>query len=264
MPEIALDRFTGFADLYNKVRPKPPKKVFSIILNLINKSKVNTVVDLGSGSGLSTKIWKGKANKIIGIEPNNDMRKVAIKSNPKIEFLDGTSYKTGIANNSADIVICSQSFHWMEPVETLKEINRILKPKGILAVLDCDWPVTVSIDSEKAYNKLFEKVDELHKKNNERLPKEIKWSKSNHLNNVRESECFDYIKEIVFDNEEKCDSKRFIGIALSQGHLQTLVKYNITDIRKDIEEFENIVSLDIKGTKKMLISYRLIIAEKKA
>lgn len=263
MQEVALDRFSGFADLYNNVRPNPPKKVYSIILNLINKSKVNTVVDLGSGSGLSTKIWKGKANKIIGIEPNNDMRLVAIKNNPKIEFLDETSYQTGVADNSVDIVICSQSFHWMEPIETINEINRILKPKGIFAVLDCDWPVTISIDSEKAYNKLFETVDELHKQYNERLPKEIKWSKSNHLNNIRKSEHFDYIKEIVFDNEEKCDAKRFIGIALSQGQLQTLIKNNIIEIQESIEEFENKVSLDIINTKKMLISYRLIIAEKK-
>ena len=143
----------------------------------MNRSKVNTVVDLGSGSGLSTKIWNGKSNKIIGVEPNNDMRSVAIKDNPRIEFLNGTSYQTGIASDSVDIVICSQSFHWMEPIETTKEINRILKPKGIFAVLDCDWPVTISIESEKAYNGLFEKVDELHEQYKEKSPKERKMVK---------------------------------------------------------------------------------------
>ena len=236
MQEIALDRFTGFADLYNRVRPNPPQMVCSIILNLLKKSKVNTVVDLGSGSGLSTKIWRGKANKIIGIEPNNDMRSVAIQNNPKIEFLNGTSYETGIVDNSVDIVICSQSFHWMEPVKTLKEVNRILKPKGIFAVLDCDWPVTISINSENAYNKLFNKVDELHEQYKKRLPKEVKWSKTNHLSNVGKNEYFDYIKEIVFDNVEKCDAKRFIGIALSQGQLQTLIKNEINDIKDEIKQ----------------------------
>ena len=264
MQDIAIDRFTGFADLYNDVRPNPPKKVCSIILNLLNISRVNTVVDLGSGSGLSSRIWKRKAEKIIGIEPNNDMRSAAKKNNPKLEFLNGNSYQTGMKDHSADIVICSQSFHWMEPVDTLKEVNRILKPKGIFAVLDCDWPVTISIESEKAYNNLFEKVYELNRRYQDILPKEKKWSKNNHLENIIKSEYFDYSKEIVFDNSEKCDSDRFIGIALSQGQLQTLLKNNIVEIRKDIDEFTTRVKKDIAKNKKMLIGYRLIIAQKKS
>jgi hypothetical protein len=32
-------------------------------------------------------------------------------------------------------IICSQSFHWMGPITTLDEINRILKPNGIFQLL---------------------------------------------------------------------------------------------------------------------------------
>jgi len=264
MSEISLNRFSGFAKLYNEVRPKPPLKLCSIILNLLNQSKIDTVIDLGSGSGLSTKIWKGKANKIIGIEPNDDMRSVAIKNHSEFLFINGTSYHTGLDDNVADVVICSQSFHWMEPNETLKEVNRILKSKGFFAVLDCDWPVTASIASEKAYLNLFKTVDELHEKYKDKLPKEKKWSKSNHLTNIINSNYFEYVKEIVFDNVEKCDSERFIGIGLSQGQLQTLIKNNIFEIQEYIERFKNIVNNDIKTKKNMLVSYRLIIAEKKS
>lgn len=264
MSKIALDRFTGFADLYNTVRPNPPKKVCSILLNLLKTKHIDTLIDLGSGSGLSTKIWIGKSKKIIGIEPNCDMRELAEKKNPKVSFLNGNSYKTGVNDCVADIVICSQSFHWMEPIETLKEVNRILKPNGIFAVLDCDWPVTVSIKSEVAYDELFSKVDYLHEKYASKLPKEEKWSKSNHFNNIVQSDYFDYTKEIVFDNQEKCNAKRFIGIALSQGHLQTLIKYNISEINNNIEDFRNCVLKDIIGKKNMLVSYRLIVAQKKS
>jgi ubiquinone/menaquinone biosynthesis C-methylase UbiE len=264
LSEIALNRFTGFSDLYNTVRPNPPKKVCLILLNLLKKDCIDTVIDLGSGSGLSTKIWIGKSKKIIGIEPNSDMRLLAEKKNPKVSFLNGSSYQTGLNDCVTDIVICSQSFHWMEPVETLKEVNRILKPNGIFAVLDCDWPVTISIKSEVAYDELFSKVDYMHKQNTSKLPKEEKWSKSNHFTNIVKSNYFAYTKEILFDNQEKCNAKRFIGIALSQGHLQTLIKSNISDINKDIEDFKNCVLKDISGTKNMLVSYRLIVAQKKS
>ena len=46
--------------------------------------------------------------------------------------------------------------------------------------------------------------------------------------------------------------------------LQTLIKNNIESIQKYIEQFEIIVNSDIKKVKKMLISYSLIIAEKKS
>ena len=44
------------------------------------------------------------------------------------------------AHASADIVTCSQSFHWMEPEPTLAEIARILRPGGVFAAYDYDWP----------------------------------------------------------------------------------------------------------------------------
>jgi ubiquinone/menaquinone biosynthesis C-methylase UbiE len=224
MHNIALDRFSGFANLYNNSRPKPPVKTCEIITNLINRRKVDTVVDLGCGSGLSTKIWKKYADKIIGIEPNNDMRETAIKNNPEITFIKGSSYQTGIDTGSVDVVVCSQSFYWMEPFETLKEINRITKSTGILAVLDCDWPVTISEKSEIAYNDLFGKVAQLHEKYKDTLPEEKQWPKNRHLENLNKSGYFKHCKKIYFDNCERCDSERFINIAMTQGHLQTLLK----------------------------------------
>jgi trans-aconitate methyltransferase len=86
MAEIARDRFSGFSKLYDNVRPVPPEKVCAILLNLLNKQKVATVVDLGCGTGLSTSMWKHYAENVIGLEPNDDMRQLAIEKNPDIAF----------------------------------------------------------------------------------------------------------------------------------------------------------------------------------
>ena len=53
------------------------------------------------------------------------------KAGETVRFLSGYGNKTGLASDFADVVLCSQSFHWMEPFSTLTEVNRILKSGGI-------------------------------------------------------------------------------------------------------------------------------------
>ncbi len=262
MNDIALERFTGFAALYNDVRPRPPQKLCEIILSVLDREKLDTLIDLGCGSGLSTRIWKPYARNIIGIEPNDDMRKVAEKANPELSFIKGNSYQTGIESASADVVCCSQSFHWMEPESTLKEVNRLLTERGVFAVLDCEWPVTISQVSEMAYEELFSRLNPLFEKYKDKLPREYSWPKKRHLENLKNSNIFSYCKEIYFDNRELCDAERFINIALSQGRLQMLLKNTIDEIKPDIENFKRLVREDLKAERSMYVSYKLILGMK--
>ena len=52
------------------------------------------------------------------------------KETESISFVKAFSDNTGLPDNYADAVICSQSFHWMEPKSTLAEVNRIHKSSG--------------------------------------------------------------------------------------------------------------------------------------
>ena len=90
------DRFTGFADTYESSRPAMPKYPIDIIIRYLGK-KPNNVVDLGCGTGLSTKVWEGLCEQIIGVEPSLDMLKIANeKQNDKIRFINEYANKTGI------------------------------------------------------------------------------------------------------------------------------------------------------------------------
>ena len=137
-----LTRFSGFADTYDRYRPSPPSVLVDILTQLAQVDRPKLVVDIGCGTGLSTRIWSGRAEEIIGIEPNTDMRHQAeaATSQSDVHFQDGTSTGTGLADACADIVTCVQSLHWMEPGATFAEIARILRPGGVFAAVDCDWP----------------------------------------------------------------------------------------------------------------------------
>src|SRR5258708_35528489 len=103
----------------------------------------------GSGRGLSTGIWGERAERVIGIEPNADMRKEAthnVEAHPgaaHIEYREGLAHQTGLPAGCADIVTAAQAFHWMEPTSTLAEIARILRLGGLFAAYDYDSPPAI-------------------------------------------------------------------------------------------------------------------------
>ena len=141
-----------------------------------------------------------------------------------IRFVNAFAHETGLAPECADLVTCSQSFHWMEPEETLQEVNRILKPGGIFATYDCDWPPVCDRRQRKLITTCNAGFRSLRA-----LPRIMQIAfyvgrKASIYPRIQESGFFGYTREIVFSNTEECDARRFINLALSQGSLQTMLR----------------------------------------
>ena len=251
--KINSNRFLGFAHLYENSRPTIPDSICDIVLNYL-ENKPNQIVDLGCGTGLSTIVWTGKCNNIIGIDPNEEMLSFAKRKSNDVSFIKAYADNTTLPENSTDIVICSQSFHWMNPTDTLAEVNRILKSNGVFVTVDCDWPPVCSLDAEIAYSQLLNKVRFIELENEDIFRTFQRWNKDKHLQNIKQSGYFRYCREIVLLNKEKCNADRFIGIALSQGGLQTILKTQPDLIENDIELFEKKIK-SIYGDNEFDISF---------
>jgi len=249
-----IDRFSGFTDLYSANRPVPPQIITKIILMYL-PAPPQMVVDIGSGTGLSTMIWKDIAPRVVGIEPNEDMRKTA-QSNAagNVEFREGYSNRTGLPDASADIVTISQAFHWMDIPSTLNEVYRILKPGGVLAVYDADWPPCVDWMVEKEYKVLNRKCNAV------KPPASYNY-KSEHLRRLDEYGKFRYVKEALCHSIEPCTPERMIGIALSQGCVQGALKLD-PSIQKEIDVYCDIVKERCPASFEIVYSYRLRLAIK--
>ena len=141
-PDPNVERFEGYADLYDDHRPQPPAVLVNLLTQLAEVERPALVVDLGSGSGPSTRLWAERADQVVGIEPGEDMRRVAAArtSAPNVHYQAGYGHATGLPDGGADIVTASQALHWMDPEPTFAEVARILRPGGIFAAVDCDWP----------------------------------------------------------------------------------------------------------------------------
>lgn len=257
------DRFLGFADAYDRARPALPDFPVIIILKYLGY-RPSLVIDLGSGTGLSTVSWKGRCNNAVGIEPNEDMLAIArLKQTEGIRFMKAFSHETGLENACADVVVCSQSFHWMEPDSTLAEVNRILKPGGVFAVVDCDWPPVTDWEVDKAFTDLFSKVKEIENADPQLKGASIRYEKDRHLANIKGSGYFRYAREIVFSNTESCSATRLVDLATTQGSLQAILKSHPDLVDKDCRRFEMLVQNTFgEDPFEIQFSYRMRIAVK--
>ncbi|MGM1045547.1 MAG: class I SAM-dependent methyltransferase [Bacillota bacterium] len=258
-----VERFSGYENTYDQYRPEAPEQVINILTGYLQQ-KPSLVVDLGCGTGLSSFVWKDEAERIIGIEPNDDMRgkaeeKLQEQDNTEhISFAAGYSNQIGLEASSVDIITCSQSFHWMEPASTLKEAARILRPEGIFAVYDCDWPPSLHWPIEQSYHELIEFSEIIIDRHIEEGRKAHKWNKNEHLKHIRESGLFRFAKEIVFHHMEPCTAERYVGLAISQGGVQTLLRLGIQELNPAIDAFRKQVEEYFQGeTREVMFSYRM-------
>src|SRR6266702_1910120 len=187
--------WTGKASSYDRARPTPPPASLDLLTQVIQMPHPALVVDVGSGTGLSTAIWGERAERVIGIEPNADMRKEAVhkvEDHPyaaQIEYHEGVAHQTGLPDGCADIVTAAQSFHRMEPTATLAEIARILRPGGLFAAYDYEWPLTIHWELDWLAEEASSCFVELARERG--LAQELKlWSKHRHLDRMRESAHF--------------------------------------------------------------------------
>jgi SAM-dependent methyltransferase len=223
------ERFAGFGEVYDASRPSPPPKLLDILMQLAEAPRPALVVDLGSGTGLSTAIWASRAAKVVGVEPSDDMRHQAEARNAaNVRYLAGYANATGLADGCADIVTFAQALHWMEPVSTFAEIARILRPGGVFAAYDYGWPPMLGWEMEQAHQIFAVRMHAAERAH--AFSRDVRyWDKHAHMKRMRESGQFRVTKEVLLHSIEEGGAKRFVGLELSQGGVAMLLKNGVSE-----------------------------------
>ncbi|WP_309399754.1 class I SAM-dependent methyltransferase [Cerasicoccus maritimus] len=240
----AIERFTGFEKTYDNARPSPPDELANMLCSICRSPVPELVVDLGCGTGLSTRYWSDRASCVIGVEPTESMRRQAEAAcqDSKLRYLDRFAHDTGLVGESADIVVAVQAMHWLEPVSTLAEVARILRPGGVFAVVDYSWPPTTPFwEVDLAYLKCHQKSSRLEQLYgvSSRL---MRWNKDGHLQRIRESGLFRFSKECHLHHVELGGAERIVNLLRSQGHIQSLLKYGLSESDLGILELSSVAN----------------------
>jgi len=133
-PHDPTGRFSNRADDYAKYRPTYPREAIDAVLRGLGPPARLFAVDVGAGTGISSRLLAERGVRVLAVEPNREMREAAA-ADPRVSFLDGTAERLPVADGAADLVLAAQAFHWFRPEPALAEMARALRAGGRLALV---------------------------------------------------------------------------------------------------------------------------------
>lgn len=137
-PVSSTARFSDRVDDYVRSRPGYPDAVVAALAAEAGLRPGATVVDAGSGTGISAELFLRHGYRVYGVEPNAAMRAAAerrLGGEPGFQSVAGTAEATTLPAGVADLVVAAQAFHWFDAAAARAEFARILRPGGRVALL---------------------------------------------------------------------------------------------------------------------------------
>ncbi|XP_022096076.1 putative methyltransferase DDB_G0268948 isoform X2 [Acanthaster planci] len=127
------------AAIYLKNRPEWPPEIIQRSLSFLrekNPEPFKLAVDVGCGSGQNTRPLTPYFEKIIGVDVSEAQIRAAqsLKNPPNVEFRIGSAESIAVPDRSVDLITCAESVHWFDLDAFFREMDRILKPSGCIAI----------------------------------------------------------------------------------------------------------------------------------
>ncbi len=104
-----------------------------------------TLLDIGCGPGTLTADLAAHVEKVIALEISEDAltsgrAELARRGTANVNLLVGDVHHLDMQDNSVDVVHAHQVLqHVADPVQALREMLRVCRPGGVVAVRDCDY-----------------------------------------------------------------------------------------------------------------------------
>ena len=134
------ERFSTRVENYVKYRPGYPPAVLDLLKAECGLTPASVIADIGSGTGILTRLFLGNGNHVFGVEPNQAMREAGeqlLADFGGFVSVAATAEETTLPDRSADFVTAGQAFHWFNLARTRPEFARDLEA-GWLACLDLE------------------------------------------------------------------------------------------------------------------------------
>jgi SAM-dependent methyltransferase len=170
------ERFSGLAENYRRYRPGYPTAAIDLLAAQCGLRPGAVVADVGSGTGILTNRLLERGALVSAVEPNDAMRAAAeerLGQHPRFRSVAATAEATTLADESVDLWVAAQAFHWFDAARARLEALRLLRRGGFAALL---WnerppePGAFLTEYEKLLHRhaaeyaaiVAQRVDELH------------------------------------------------------------------------------------------------------
>jgi ubiquinone/menaquinone biosynthesis C-methylase UbiE len=126
--------FAKVADAYEAYRLGYTGLVWEHLARRCGLVEGADVVDLGCGTGLSSRPLIDRGANVVGIEPDEVMlARAEATLGDRARFLRGRAEALPLPDASADLVVSAQAAHWFEEPDASDELLRVLRPGGYIA-----------------------------------------------------------------------------------------------------------------------------------
>jgi len=138
--------FERTADAYERGRPGYAEAA----LDAVPVRADAVVLDLAAGTGKLTRQLVRRFERVVAVEPLAGMRAVLQLVVPEAEALPGTATNIPIGDDAVDAVFVGEAFHWFGNEDAVREIARVLRPGGTLAIFfnQADGKIEPSLPQE--------------------------------------------------------------------------------------------------------------------
>jgi len=152
----SAERFQQRSADYTRYRPGYPAPLLDAVSRVVGLTPGRVAADIGSGTGIFTRLLLDRGLRVQAVEPSADMRRAAetaLGGRPGFVSVAGTADATTLPAHSIDVICCAQAFHWFNRQATRDEWQRIVRPGGhaVLAWNHQDY----SSDFGQAYYELM-------------------------------------------------------------------------------------------------------------
>jgi SAM-dependent methyltransferase len=132
------ERFSNRADHYRRYRPGYPAAIIELLREECGLKAGAAIADVGSGTGLFTKLLLQAEYDVTAVEPNEAMRQAAeedLHGFSRFRSIAATAEETGLPSSSFDAITAAQAFHWFDSRAAAREFRRLLRPSGWIVLI---------------------------------------------------------------------------------------------------------------------------------
>ena len=156
------ERYRSAAAHYEQGRVPYAAALIRRVAEVTGLSSRHRVLDLGCGPAPLARRFAPLAREVIAIDPSPEMLTAAraLAGNAtNIRFLAGSSYDLGSDLGHFHLVVMGRSFHWMDRVETLRRLDRMIEPAGALALFQDSAPAVPANAWQKVWHDIRERYE---------------------------------------------------------------------------------------------------------